>query len=79
MNNVSLSQDSAVLSGRARPKSWGPGEFDKMAKRTNPKDASFKNKHVKYEQLQRQADMVGIDIFYWYNQLSQSELEFSAG
>ncbi|KAL9971510.1 hypothetical protein ACROYT_G017681 [Oculina patagonica] len=48
-------KQSAVLRGKARPVSWGPGEIRQALKKQGPVDIAFKEKHQNYEQLQRQA------------------------
>lgn len=51
-------QQSAVLKGKARPKSWGPGEIRKALQKQGSVDVAFKEKHQNYEKLQRQATTV---------------------
>lgn len=53
-----VSQQTAVLKGKARPVSWAPEEIGKTLKKQNPVDVAFKEKHQNYEQLQRQATTV---------------------
>lgn len=48
-------EQSAVLIGKARPKSWGPGEIRKALEKQGSVDVAFKDKHQNYEKLQRQA------------------------
>ena len=51
-------QQSAVLSGKSRPVSWGPSEIRPALKKQKSVDVAFKDKHKAYEELQRQANTV---------------------
>ena len=55
---IVFSQQAAVLRGKARPVSWGPGEIRQALKKQNAVDVAFKEKHQNYEQLQLQATKV---------------------
>lgn len=57
-------QQSAVLSGKTRPVSWGPSGNRPTLKKQNPVDVGFKEKHKNYEQLQRQATTVRRSVWY---------------
>lgn len=57
-------QQSAVLSGKTRPVSWGPSGNRPTLKKQNPVDVGFKKKHKNYEQLQRQATTVRRSVWY---------------